>query len=129
VRHAETRDWLLLTDKAVVITCSRRDGVTMADVLKAVCDVTNVTPELMIGPRRNQGIARVRHLAMYLVRESCPHASFPMMGRLFRRDHTSIIHGCKRAERRLREDPDYAMLCYAVRARMEQYHHGEMDAA
>lgn len=58
--------------------------------------------------RRGKEFARPRWLAMYLISEFCPNRSLPEIGRHFHRDHTTIIHGIRKAKALLAEDPDFA---------------------
>lgn len=58
--------------------------------------------EEMLGPRRYKGLAEARHVAMYVAQKLCT-ASFPAIGRVFDRDHTSILHGVAKIQKRLDE--------------------------
>jgi chromosomal replication initiation ATPase DnaA len=63
-----------------------------------------VTFDELAGPRRTLPLARARQFAMYAMRELCPHMSYPAIGRLLGgRDHTTILHGCRKVERLIRE--------------------------
>jgi hypothetical protein len=46
----------------------------------------------VFGRSRLRGIVRARHEAMYEVARRYPWLSYPQLGRLFRRDHTSVMH-------------------------------------
>jgi chromosomal replication initiator protein len=64
--------------------------------------------EKLLGDNPNRKCAHPRHVAMYLARRIQAYdrkRTLPELGKLFDRDHTTIIHGCKQVERRLREDP------------------------
>lgn len=53
----------------------------------------------LISDNRRLEIARPRQVAMYVMREVCPHLSYPAIGRLLGgRDHTTILHGVQRIE-------------------------------
>lgn len=57
----------------------------------------NLTFAHMQSPRRSWDIARPRQIAMYAIRELCPHMSMPAIGRLLGgRDHTTILHGVRK---------------------------------
>lgn len=61
---------------------------------------------VMLSERRTQDIARPRQIAMYVIRQICPHMSYPAIARLLKRaDHTTIIHGVRNIDRLLRSDP------------------------
>lgn len=77
--------------------------VIVRDVVLAVCRVYGVTHGDLVSPRRFQGLARSRQVAMLLAHE-LTLASLPAIGLALRRDHTTVIHGIKAA--RLRTGPD-----------------------
>lgn len=66
-------------------------------ILQLVALKRLVTVDEVIGPRRDRQIVAVRHEAIRLVHQHCPHLSLPMIGRLFgNRDHTTILHSLKK---------------------------------
>lgn len=66
------------------------------EILKAVAEFYNVTPKDIMGPHRSKGLSLARHVAMYLCRLTIRHVSYPDVGRMFNRDHTSIMHAYNR---------------------------------
>ena len=61
----------------------------------------------IISENRRWEIARPRQVAMYVMREVCPHLSYPAIGRLLGgRDHTTILHGVQRIEALMVTDGD-----------------------
>ena len=50
-----------------------------------------VTYEEVMSPSRRQRAVTVRYDAMRRVRESIPGISFPHLGRIFRRDHSTVM--------------------------------------
>lgn len=78
------------------------------DVERAVCLRFNITPEVMRSPVRTRRIARARQIAYFLAREMT-NASYPQIGRHFRRDHTTAISGRRRVLSLLSTDPDASM--------------------
>jgi chromosomal replication initiator protein len=67
----------------------------MSDVMK---DFPDVTWQQIFSHKRAYRVARCRHLCMAAVREKRPDLSFPDIGRLFNRDHTSVMHAVKKIE-------------------------------
>lgn len=60
---------------------------------------------------RARRLAHARFIAIYAIRELCPHMSYPMIGRLLGgRDHTSVIYAAKRAEALLLDETHAAIL-------------------
>ena len=51
--------------------------------------------------RGKNRISHARQAAYAYIREQCPHLSFPQIGRLFNRDHASVIYGIRAHQARL----------------------------
>ena len=54
-----------------------------------------ITLDEMNSPRREKRFIYARHEAMYLVARDCSRLSYPRIGRMFDRDHTTIIFGIR----------------------------------
>ena len=63
---------------------------------EAGCSVEDI-----LGPSRDPFLVRTRHQAMHEVRKKTG-ASFPVIGRIFNRDHSSVIHAVKKVDAQLR---------------------------
>lgn len=73
--------------------------VTGRQVIDFVAERHGLTFQQMTGQQRVTCVARPRQIAMYVMREVCPHLSLPAIGRLLGgRDHTTILHGIQRIE-------------------------------
>jgi len=90
------------------------------DIAKAVCKETNVTLEQMKGPSRRSSIVRARGLAMLLIRQLTPE-SYENIGALFSdRDHTTVMHACKKTENQLSSDTDLNRIHDRIRQRFRR---------
>ncbi|MCK4578727.1 MAG: chromosomal replication initiator protein DnaA [Candidatus Marinimicrobia bacterium] len=79
--------------------------VTIDEIIKAISRETNIRETLLVGKGRRKDIARARQLAMYLSRE-LTEASLVSIGLHFAgRDHSTVIHACKKIESMMRDDP------------------------
>jgi chromosomal replication initiation ATPase DnaA len=67
-------------------------------VLDVMKDFPDVTWQQISSRRKAYRVVRCRHLCMAAVREKRPDLSFPDIGRLFNRDHTSVMHAVKKIE-------------------------------
>jgi len=66
------------------------------DVAAFVAKRAGLTFHDLCCQRRSRAYARPRQIAMYLIRELCPHMSYPAIGRMLGwRDHTTILHGVR----------------------------------
>ena len=76
--------------------------VTIENIQKTVADYYKLRVSDLVSERRSRSIARPRQIAMALAKELTSH-SLPEIGAAFGgRDHTTVIHACKRV-RELRE--------------------------
>lgn len=87
--------------------------ITIENIQKTVCEYYRLSHKDMLSKKRTRSIARPRQLAMSLTKELTTH-SLPEIGEAFGRDHTTVLHACKKIEE-LREtenrlNEDYLML-------------------
>jgi len=88
--------------------------VTIENIQKTVADYYKVRMSDLLSERRNRSVARPRQIAMALAKELTAH-SLPEIGNAFGgRDHTTVLHACKRIkelqEREPRTHEDYSNL-------------------
>lgn len=65
----------------------------IATIQARVAAYYKIDRKSLVSARRNRGLCRPRQVAMFLARET--GASFPMIGRCFNRDHTTVLHACR----------------------------------
>ncbi|MBQ0101188.1 MAG: chromosomal replication initiator protein DnaA [Firmicutes bacterium] len=80
--------------------------VTCDKIISCVAQKYGVTPAELKGRRRTQNIIFPRHVAAYMIKK-LTDSSFPAVGRIFGRDHTTIINSVEVVEKRLAEDSDF----------------------
>ena len=83
----------------------RRGTPSLQEIQEATCRVVGVSLEELRGPGRAAKAAWARQLAMYLSRELTSE-TLPAIGREFGRNHTTVMHACKRTAQRIAEDAD-----------------------
>ncbi len=94
--------------------------VSIASIQRRVAEVFKTTRAELLSRRRTASVTRARHVAMYLCRGVAGHsgrrgtrttwASFPRIGLAFERDHSSVIHACKKVALRRTRDTEFAQL-------------------
>ncbi|GMR07892.1 MAG: chromosomal replication initiator protein DnaA [Gammaproteobacteria bacterium] len=84
--------------------------VSIENIQKTVAEYYKIRVADLLSKRRSRSVARPRQMAMALAKELTNH-SFPEIGDAFGgRDHTTILHGCRRInalkeeDRRVQED-------------------------
>ena len=81
--------------------------VKIADVMKVVGDVHDMTVDQLKSKRRTQDLARARQIAMYLAREMTG-ASLNQIGRAFgNRDHSTVSHAYQKITGDMKSDPRF----------------------
>ena len=84
--------------------------MSIENIQKTVAEYYKIRVADLLSKRRSRSVARPRQVAMALAKELTNH-SLPEIGDAFGgRDHTTVLHACKRvkelreSERRLAED-------------------------
>lgn len=81
-----------------------QEPLTVLRIRDAVCKYFNVPANEIESSRRQGAIVYPRQIAFFLAR-NCTAYSYPQIGRRFgNRDHTTIMHGCRRIEERMKTD-------------------------
>ena len=89
-----------------------------ADIIDAVARAWGITMFSLLSAERPQRLARPRFAAALLLRGR--DLSLTVIGRVLRRDHTSILHEIKRARELLANDPEWAALYRAAEHALDQ---------
>lgn len=86
--------------KRIVIT----DQMKIKYILQLVSEHYYIPPDTLLGKEARNKYAEARQLAMYLVRQNTD-LSYPDIGKVFyNRDHTSIMHGVRQTEIRMKNE-------------------------
>ncbi len=76
------------------------------EVQAATCEAFQISIDELLSSARAQRLTWPRQVAMYLARELTDQ-TLPAIGRAFgNRDHTTVMHACKRTAERMASDPD-----------------------
>lgn len=77
---------------------------TVEEIQAATCELFGISPQELVSSTRKAHIAWPRQLAMYLARELTGE-SLPAIGQRFGgRDHTTVMHACRRTVARIDSD-------------------------
>jgi chromosomal replication initiator protein len=78
---------------------------SVREIQEQTAEAFGVSMDVLLSASRAQPAAFARQVAMYLARE-LSGASLPTIGRAFgNRNHTTVMHACKRTQARIAEDP------------------------
>ena len=81
--------------------------VSIENIQKTVAEYYNIKLSDLLSKRRSRSITRPRQLAMALTKELTNH-SLPEIGEAFNgRDHTTVLHACKKIAELRKESPSH----------------------
>ena len=83
---------------------SQRQSLSIPNIIKVVADYYGLQIKDLLGPGRRATVVLPRHMAIALAKELTDE-SLPGIGDAFNgRDHTTVLHACRRIQERLRTD-------------------------
>ena len=77
--------------------------ITAPTIISSTAHYFNLTIQDMRGPNRTANIALARQIAMYLCRD-LTELSLPKIGAFFGRDHTTVMHACRKISEMILRD-------------------------
>ncbi len=87
-----------------LMSSSEPIAMTSEKILTKIAEKYEVTVEDIKGTKRTKQIATPRHVAVYMIRE-LTNMSFPQLGKLFDRDHTTILNSYQTVVTKMKDDP------------------------
>lgn len=90
-------------DKAFKIPVSQQNELIYHRTVKAVQDTCGIASMDFLGPSRTKKYVQARNISMYLYRELSGD-TLSNTGKLFERDHTTVIHSIEQIEKQMQED-------------------------
>lgn len=91
--------------------------ISANQIIDAVCKYFSIDAGDLIGKRRKQEIAKPRHMAMYLCRD-LTDMSLQSIGKIFDKDHSSVLYACEKIERETNLDPNLKQTVEAIKGRL-----------
>lgn len=97
------RDYIVLPDMEIISgnTFLATPNVSAKDLMKKCARAFNTTPEALVSEHKHRPICHARWSLYWALRQRFGW-SYPRIGRMCARDHTSIIYGIRRID-----DPDF----------------------
>ncbi|MBE6581140.1 MAG: chromosomal replication initiator protein DnaA [Ruminococcaceae bacterium] len=94
-------------------------NVTIDKIFAAVYKKFDISKEELIGKKRTKEIAKVRHIAIHLIRE-ITEISLPHIGKLFNRDHGTVFSSLEVVKKQILSDPLYAADIENIKKEIEE---------
>lgn len=92
--------------------------LAVRDIIRVTEALCGLSPGSLAGPCRKRPLVLARHAAMLVARHGTDK-SLPQIGRAFRRDHTSVIHGLRAATIRAEDRAEYRAFVKRIGAACE----------
>jgi chromosomal replication initiator protein len=87
---------------------SSEQRITIEAIQQEVCAAYGVSPEALPGPARSRILVLARQVGMYFSRELVG-STYAAIGSAFGgRDHSTVIHACRRIRAEMRRSPTFA---------------------
>jgi chromosomal replication initiator protein len=83
-------------------------SVTVEKIFSIVNEKYGVSKDELAGPKRNKDIAAARHICIFLIRE-LTEMSFPNIGKLLERDHTTVMSSYNNSFTRYQLEPMFTL--------------------
>lgn len=93
---------------ADLMTGAEPVAMTVEKILNRVAQKYEVSVESIKGTRRTKSIVQARHVAIYLIRELTA-MSFPQLGKLFSKDHSSVMSSYNKIEEAIKKEDPFAL--------------------
>lgn len=92
---------------------------TVSEIQQVVSNHYRLSRSELLADRRQRPLVHARQIGMYLARK-LTHKSLPDIGRFFGgRDHSTVLHACRKIEARLQADEDLAGEVELLRCEIE----------
>lgn len=82
-------------------------SVTVDKIFSIIYSKYGVSKEDLVSAKRNKEIASARHVSVYLIRE-ITEMSLPNIGKIYERDHSTILSSIEAVKKKMRTDPLFA---------------------
>lgn len=92
-------------------------AVTPARIIQLVSETTGVHFKSMAAKDRHRNLVDARIIAMWLIRNMTRH-SLLEIGRMFNRDHTTVIHSLRTLENLMETDPAMRTFVEGIKERI-----------
>jgi chromosomal replication initiator protein len=88
------------------VVASESTNTTIERILNEVSNKFKVSVEDLKSRKRTSNIASARHSAIYIIKK-LTNSSLPAIGRMFGRDHTTVMNSLDAVEKRMATEPTY----------------------
>ena len=84
-------------------------------IITNVCKTFDVAEEDLLGPCRKRKLSFARQVGMYVAKME--GYSYPRIAKIFRRHHTTVMHGCQHIKEEIKKDPALERLVWLLQSK------------
>lgn len=110
--HARLKNSVITLDETKKILASilnkTNQYIPPKEVIKKITSFYDLRESEILGRSRKQELVKPRQIAMYLLREELKYSYTNIAEKMGNRDHTTIIHACKKINKEIEENPVFA---------------------
>ena len=85
-------------------------------ILESVAEHYDLDVEELFNKRRHQGVVLARHMSMFLMKKYT-RMTLTAIAKIYKRDHTTIIHACRQIDNLLETDPTVRQDMHSIEMR------------
>ena len=97
---------LVVPPKPIIAQSITPDDDLAEQIILILSDLYKINAHLLLQDFRAEKYVRPRHIVMYFIR-TLAKLSFPKIGRMFGKNHTSVMHAVDLVKHRMENDPVY----------------------
>lgn len=97
---------------------SLRSSITADQIIDAVCAHYDINPAVLCQSNRRRDIVIARNVCWHLMRRLMKRIYLTEMGRMFHKDHTTVIHGLRSIANDIDTDPTIMRDVEAIAAKI-----------
>ncbi len=101
-----------------ILEATLPNQLAVQQLVDYVCDYFQVHSNDIMGSNRMPAIVLPRHVCMYLLRQDLK-LSLPHIARILNRDHTTVLHACKKIKQQQETDPTLKERIETIRANLD----------
>tara|TARA_R100000808_G_scaffold7062_1_gene20745 strand:+ start:21616 stop:21927 length:312 start_codon:yes stop_codon:yes gene_type:complete len=98
------------------------------NILSVVCDYYGLSKQQILSHRRKKNLIKARH-ASYWLYENLTDYSYPRIGRIHKRDHTTIMHGCNRIDEAIKNQTEESNIINKIYNQLSSHNKDQMELA
>jgi len=99
---------------------------TQSAIISSISHVLKIPLKVLVSKDRKRDVVEARQIAMYFLRKN-HNLPYTAIGRMFRRDHATVIHACRQVKNLLDYHIEFRKKYFRVASYISNYESTDMD--